>query len=310
MAKDFRRTMRIGIVQFMAYPTTMSGNGPILESIDDLIQDDFYDVLELTHIEDQSVRKETAERIHMSGMDIAFGSQPLILGQQLNLHNRDGDTRRTAIDIIKDALNEAVEIGSVGFALMSGIDPGEEHREEETKLFVESLREICTRAHELNPDLNVVVETFDRVPFGKNCLFGPTHEAVAMINEVRRDFPQVGLMLDLSHLPLLDETPEYAISQAAPVLLHTHVGNCVMKDSANPYYGDNHPPFDYPGSENSQVDLVRYLKSLDNVGYLSADNPPILTIEVKPLSDSLRPATLGNVKRTLKRAIAELNEME
>ncbi len=310
MVKDLRGSMRVGIVHFMAYPSTMSGEGPILESIDELVCDDFFDVLEVAHIEDKSVRQEAAFRIHVAGMDIAFACQPIILGGKLNLNSREADERRKAVNRILECLEEAVEIGSAGFAVMSGPDPGEVHREEETKLLIDSLRKICSRAHELNPEMNVVVENFDRVPFGKNCLLGPTRESVKVVEQIQRDYARFGLMLDLSHLPLLDETPEHAVSLAAPVLLHAHVGNCVMKNDANPYYGDNHPPFNYEDGENSEVDLVRYLKSLDDSGFLNSDDPPIVSIEVKPLNDRMRAAAFGNVKRVMNRAISKLNAME
>ena len=97
MDSNLRNMMRVGIVQFMAYPACMGGNGPILESIDDLAADAFYDVVEVTHIEDASLRKEAAHRIHTGGMELAFGSQPQILGRQLNLHSRDTDLRKKSL---------------------------------------------------------------------------------------------------------------------------------------------------------------------------------------------------------------------
>lgn len=307
MPKTIRNAMRTGIVQFMAYPTTMSGNGPVLESIDELVADDFFDAIEVTHIEGASIRKEVAKRVRVAGMDLAFGTQPMVLSRKLNLHSREAGERQKSLDTIVSALEEAVEMGAVGFATMSGPDPGESHRGEETKLFADSLRSICQRAAELKPDMNVVVESFDRVPFGKNCLVGPTKEAVELIQTVRRDYPRFGLMLDLSHLPLLGETSEESIPLAAPVLLHSHVGNCVMRDSENPYYGDNHPPFDYEGSENGVNELIGYLIQLHKVGYLSWEKPPIVTTEAKPLSDGMRPAMMGNLKRTMNRAIARID---
>jgi len=310
MAKDLRRAMRLGIVHCMAYPATMTGSGPILESVDELVADEFFDVIEVTRIEDASVRKEAEFRIHLAGMEIAYNAQPQVLLHKLNLHSRKTEERRQAIQEVLHCLEEAVEMKAVGFAVMSGPDPGEAFRREESLWFIESLREICSRARQLNPEMNVVVETFDRVPFGKNCLIGPTREAVEVAEMLRRDFPRFGLLLDLSHLPLLGETPEHAVSEAAPVLLHSHVGNCVMKNTTDPYYGDNHPPFGYEAGENSEVDLVRYLQSLDSVGFLNPEDPPIVTIEVKPLNDRLRQATLGNVKRNMNRAIAKLNQLE
>jgi sugar phosphate isomerase/epimerase len=308
MKNELRNCMRIGIVQFMAYPSTLVGSGPILESIDELARDDFFDVVELTHIEDSSIRKEAAHRIRVAGMDLAFGSQPLVLSKKLNLHSRDEALRRRSLETILAALEEAVEMGAVGFATMSGPDPGEPHRKEETSIFIDSLDRICERAKHLHPDLRVVVESFDRAPFGKNCLTGPTSEAVELAQTVQERHSNFGLMLDLSHLPLLGETSEEAVPIAAPVLAHAHIGNCVMRDSANPYYGDNHPPFGYEGGENGLDELTRYLRCLRDVGFLNEENPPIVTAEVKPLNNSLIPATLGNIKRFINRAIEKLRE--
>lgn len=308
MKNELRNCMRIGIVQFMAYPSTMAGSGPILESIDELVRDDFFDVVELTHIEDPSIRKEAAERIHTAGMQIAYGSQPLVLMKKLNPHSRDESLRKKSLDILLTGLEEAVEMGAVGFATMSGPDPGEKYRNDESKIFMESLGQICERARQLNLELRVAIESFDRVPFGKNCLTGPTNEAVELIKSVREQYPKFGFMLDLSHLPLLGETPEEAVPIAAPVLVHAHIGNCVMRDSGNPYYGDNHPPFGYGSGENGLDELIRYLRCLRDVGFLNAQNPPIVTAEVKPLNNSRIPATLGNIKRTMNRAIEKLEE--
>ena len=306
MIKDLRRAMRLSIVHFMAYPAAMSGKGPILESIDDLTADGFFDLLEVTHIEDDALRREAVHRIHTAGMQLAYACQPLILGGKLNLHSRDAAERRRALDRLLAALDEAVEMRAVGFAVMSGPDPGQSHRAEEQKLFVDSLQELCTRARELNPDLAVVAETFDRVPFGKNCLVGPTSEAVDLARKVRADFPRFGLMLDLSHLPLLNETAGEAIPLAAPVLAHAHVGNCVKKNPNNPYYGDNHPPFDYPDGENGLPELVDFLQCLLRAGYLDETHPPIVGVEIKPLNDAMRPAIFGNIKHYLSRALREV----
>ncbi len=307
MTASLRLQMRVGLVHFMAYPFAMSGEGAIVESIQSLAADEFYDVLEVTHIEDPSVRKQAVEIIHTAGMDLAYGSQPQILGKKLNLHSRDGELRKKSLDTILGVLNEAVEMGAVGFGTMSGPDPGEAHREEETKLFADALHTICERAKELNPNLKVVVETFDRAAYAKNCLIGPTDEAVAMAKPLHDEFPNFGLMLDLSHLPLLEETSKDALTKAAPVLLHAHIGNCVKSNPDNSYYGDNHPPFDFPDGENGLDELVEYLQVLKDINYLNKQNPPVVTIEVKPESESMLPSCLGNVKRTLNKAIAKLD---
>ncbi|MGI6456553.1 MAG: sugar phosphate isomerase/epimerase family protein [bacterium] len=309
MSNDLRNSMRVGIVHFMLYPATSSGNGPILETIREIAQDEFFDVIELTHIEDSALRKKATEIVSEAGLQLAYATQPLVLGQKLNLHSRDSEERQKALRVMFSGLEEAVEMEAVGFATMSGTIPAQDAIEEETKLFIDSLNQICKRGQELNPAMNIVVETFDNVPFGKNCLVGPTAEAVKLAREVQKDYPNFGLMLDLSHLPLLEESSTTAIQTAAPVLRHAHIGNCVMTNPENPYYGDNHPPFGYPDSENDLEELIEYLLALRDVGFLNDQNPPIVTIEAKPLNDEMRPAVIGNIKRTLNRAIRRINAM-
>lgn len=309
MNKDIRQAMRLGIVQFMAYPFSSSGNGPILESVDELAADGYFDVLEMTHINDPAIRKEVRTHAHTAGMQIAYGSQPQVLGQKLNLNSRNPEERKKTLQIILEKVDIAVEMGAVAFAAMSGPDPGETFRAEEFKLFADSLFQICEKSKNLNPEMDVVIESFDRCAFGKNCLVGPTVEAAAFVKEIQKTYPKFGLMIDLSHLPMLGEGPEEGVTAALPVLRHAHFGNTVIKDPKNPYYGDNHPPFAYQDSENELNELVRYFSALDKAGFLNVDNPPIVSSEIKPLNEGLIKACIGNVKRNVNRAIAIVNRM-
>jgi hypothetical protein len=78
-----RNQMRIGIVHFMAYPSTMSGTGPILESIDELIRDEFFDVLEITHIDEIDPPRSGPPKPYR-GYGLAYGAQPITWDCQLN----------------------------------------------------------------------------------------------------------------------------------------------------------------------------------------------------------------------------------
>ena len=88
--------------------------------------------------------------------------------------------------------------------------------------------------------------------------------------------------MDLSHLPLLRETVEQAILPVKDYIVHAHIGNAVVKDPALPAYGDAHPRFGFPNSENDVEQLVSFLRVLKEIGFLTAKNPPIVSFEVKP----------------------------
>jgi len=49
---------------------------------------------------------------------------------------------------------------------------------------------------------------------------------------------------------MLRVTTEEAILPIKDYIVHAHMGNCVIKDPKLPAYGDLHPRFGFPDSEN------------------------------------------------------------
>jgi sugar phosphate isomerase/epimerase len=149
-----------------------------------------------------------------------------------------------------------------------------------------------------------VLETFDR-EVDKKALIGPAKEAAAVAAELRQDFADFGLLYDMGHMVLLDEKPFPALGILKEYLCHVHVGNCV-KVPGRPSYGDSHPRFGFPGSENDVPELVEFLQALFKVGYL-IENPamgkrPAVGFEIKPQADETSTAILANLKRAWREA--------
>ena len=130
----------------------------------------------------------------------------------------------------------------------------------------------------------------------------PTNEARKLAAEVRKEFDNFGLMVDLSHLPLLNETPTEAIMPIKGYLVHAHMGNCIMRDKEHPGYGDQHPRFGIDGGENDTEELVVFLRTLLKIGFLNDKNPSIVSFEVKPLAGETSEVVIANAKRVLKEA--------
>ncbi|MBE7559470.1 TIM barrel protein [bacterium] len=298
---------KLGVVQFMAYPATMKGEGPILDSFRALCADPTWEVLEVTWVKDAHTRLEAIRMAADARKTIAYGAQPRLLSQKLDLNSADPEARARAVAEIKAAIDEAVVWNAVGCAFLSGKDPGPEGRADARKRLVDSINEICAYAATVDPDLRIVLETFDRQPYGKNALIGPTSEAVEVCRAVRQHHPQFGIMLDLSHLPLLEETPDDAISTAGDCLVHAHFGNCVMKNPKNPYYGDEHPTFGCRDGENDVDQLVDYIQALRQSGYLDLESPRILTLEVKPMGAETPEGVLSHSKDVIRRAAEKLH---
>lgn len=289
---------RVGIVHFMAYPACMGGEGPIFDTVERIANDPYFEVIELTRIMDKETRKKVRALAEQARVDLCFGAQPILLGGGLDLNHSDDTERRKAIDAVKAGIDQANELGCKGVAVLSGKVSSD--KDAAMGRLVDSLKQLCAYAKTKN--LPVVLETFDQVPFGKNRLIGPNADAVAVSKEVRKVYPDFGIMLDLSHLPLQHEKSGDAIRISGEHLVHAHIGNCAMDDSNHPAYGDNHPRFGAPGTRNDVAELTEYLRALLDTGYLSKTNRRILSFEVKPMTGEDAEAIISGSKRTLDEA--------
>jgi len=302
--ESYQKYLKLGIVQFMAFPATMKGEGPILESVHTIAADPAYQAIEITWIKDDATRAKATELLASSGLAVYYGAQPRLLSQKLSLCELDEVHRKSAVKEIKAAIDEAAQMKALGLAVLSGRDCAASQRAAATAKLVESLQELADYAGERQ--LKLTLETFDRADYAKNCLVGPTPEASKLADAVARD--NFGLMLDLSHMPLLDETAEQMLSAGKKHLRHVHIGNCVKRHAKHAAYGDEHPRFGIPEGENGVAELKTFLAELFRIGYLSASKttPPVVSFEVKPMAGEDPVVVMAHGKRIFNQAWAEL----
>ena len=301
MKDSWQPLVDLSIVHFMIFPETLTGSGPIVETVAKIVNDDFFSMIEVGHINDQEARKQVAELIATSHIRAAFGAQPTILTRKLDLNSFDEAKRKEALNTLRPQIDEAKEIGASRFTVLSGPDPGVDKRTKARELLVDSLLDLCSYGKERG--VNVTLETFDRT-IEKKSLIGPSDEAFMVSSSVKKQFPSFGLMYDMGHAPLLDEDPATSLKLLKNELVHIHVGNCVKKPGL-PAYGDQHPRFGFNGSENDVPQLVRFLRALFDVGYLSPephDTSPVVGFELKPVSNEKSEAVMANGKRTWRKA--------
>jgi sugar phosphate isomerase/epimerase len=291
----------MSIVHFMIYPETMSGAGPVLETVSRIANDDFFSMIEITHINDVQIRKQVADIIKIAHMRVAFGAQPPILSQKLNLNSLDPTKRKEAISAVKALVDEAGEIGAKRLTVLSGPDPGDKERASAKTLLIESLLELC--AYSKEKSMSITLETFDR-SVEKKSLIGPSQEALEISKAVRSKFSDFGLMYDMGHAPLLDEKFSTALTLLKDHLVHIHVGNCVRLQG-HPAYGDQHPRFGLPGGDNDITELVQFLRALRDIGYIrstSQEVSPVIGFELKPRPGESPETVIANGKRTWRKA--------
>ena len=305
MSEPHHGHVDMGIVHFMVYPETMSGDGPILETVREIATDPFFGAIEVGPINDDETRRKTGELLEQANMRVGFGAQPMLLGGDHNLNDPSDEARAAAIDVVKEGIDQAVELGAERVGILSGPAPNDTaDRPEQLELLEDSIAEICTYAA-ANGGVGVTLETFD--PQTDKCaLIGGSHEEAAeLARSLRDDGHDFGIMIDLSHLPMQALEPPFTTPRAdlaalGETLVHVHIGNCVIHDTGHPAYGDLHPRFGI--GEIGERELQEFLETLFASGYLGGDDRPIVSFEVAPVLEEDPDIVIANAKRTFNRA--------
>ncbi len=303
MNESLHKYMRVGLVHFMAFPATIKGDGPVYDTIKKVAVDDYFTAIEITTIKDPEVRQKVKGMLETSHMSVAYGGQPRLLTTGLNINHLDEGERLKALSNLKEGIDEAYEIGATGFGFLSG-KYEEATKEESYQALVRSTKEMCAYAKSKG-GLKIAIEIFD-YDVDKRSLIGPASLALRYAKEIREEFDNFGLMVDLSHIPLIHETIRESILPVKDYITHAHIGNCVVKSPDLPAYGDVHPRFGFPGGENDVEQVTEFLQVLLEIGYLNDRNPPFLSFEIKPFGDEDADVVLANAKRTLNAAWARV----
>ncbi len=315
MTQDWRSRMHLGVVHFMLYPV-IKDEGPIAETFEQLALDEFIDVIEVRRSEQPGMHAKLKAIADATGVKIGVGAQPGLLLNKLSLNDPDENGRKAAIEEVKKSIDAAYEMGARICAALSGPMPeGEDEVKRQMDLLVDSCVQLCRYSLSKAQDYVVwlSIEQFDH-NIDKRCLIGPSSLAAELGERVRAEVDNFGLTIDLSHIPLLEEEAADLVSTVRPYLIHVHVGNCLRTDESHPAYGDKHPRFGYPGSENDWPQLRDFLEVLTYAGYFEAEVPtekPVVTFEVHPIDETETPEQVwASTKRTWLRAWAEMGVEE
>lgn len=297
--KHWKEICTLSLVHFMAFPELQTGEGAFIQSIRRISELDFFEALEMGSINSSSLRADVRKAASDYGFKLAFGAQPIILSQGMNLNDTDHGVRLAAVQCLKIAIDQAAELGAESFVILSGKDPGEENRKMAYHHLTDSIERLADYSE--RQGISTVLEIFDRC-VDKKVLVGPAEEAYKLADYVRMEYPEFGLLYDMGHMPLLEEMPQTALPILAPHLREVHLGNCVM-NPASPIYGDKHPRFGYPGGVNGTAELVLFLRELFKIGFLDADakgeeDLPWLGFEIRPQNGETSDQILENIKTT------------
>jgi sugar phosphate isomerase/epimerase len=299
-----------GLVHPLAFLDCREGGGPMLETLATIVADETFGAIEIAPIPDPAVRAHAAALLRQAALQVVYLPILPIIFADLGIGSLDDAARAAALERLRALIDEAIEFDAPLAMVTGPRDPGPALREAVTTRLAEDLAALCDYADQRAQGrrLHLTLEHFDR-DVEKKRLVGPTVEAVALVERVGRE--NFGLTLDLSHLPLLGESPAEAVRMAAPHLIHAHIGNCVVDDPSSPLFGDFHPRFGHPAGRNDVPEVVAFLRALADVDFYDRvrarlGSTAILSMELKPTpEDRESPATvIANGKRTFTRAWA------
>ncbi|MGI6005308.1 MAG: sugar phosphate isomerase/epimerase family protein [Christensenellales bacterium] len=300
MKDPIQKYFHVGTIQWMSHPPT---DYDVVDSVKAIACDEYFGALEIGPIADDETRGKVKRILEQSHLRIGYGAQPRLLSTGLNPNDLDEEGRKKAEVTLLEAVDEAQYLGAGGVAFLSG-KWQKETREEAYAQLLKTTTNVCAYAAEKG--LMVELEVFD-FDMDKASLIGPAPLAARFAADMRCVCNNFGLLVDLSHFPTTYETSQFVVRTLRPYITHLHIGNAVVQQGKEAY-GDMHPRFGFPSGANDTPELLDFFRVLKQEGFFNAENPYILSLEVKPWGDEDGDIILANTKRVINRAWALLED--
>jgi sugar phosphate isomerase/epimerase len=279
-----REKFNLGVVHYVSFPQIITGYGPIVSTLEEILKVDQVQVIEITWINDTEQRSAVREVLHSWDGVVIYSGAPVLAMSQMSLCSLNEELRMDSVNTAKRIIDDACYFGARSVLLISGSDPGWEKRHEARAFLGESLVDLVHYAKRMNDQLTVTLEPADR-DIHRRQLIGPISEAVRIVRAVRKHAPNFGLTIDMSHLAQLGEDKTRALSRARGYFHHVHIANAIVRNRDNPRFGDEHPRFGIEEGEHDLESIVEFLRGLNRISFFQEKanhEKPIISIEVKP----------------------------
>lgn len=277
--KHIERYAKLGLVHHLLYPKCTADRAYHVDTLSAFVEREDIEALDCCIPYGEEYRNSgIIEKVRDCGKDVGYALH-LFPARKISLSSLDIQEQELAKLVIRDQIDMAAAVGATGFVFVSGADLPDS-RPQARQAFKKFCRWFCGELKKHNID--ALLEPFDRT-IDKKFLYGPIDDCVALMKELHEEgITNIGIELDMAHLPLMYEEFESAIERCSPYLKRVHLGNCVLKDTTHPLYGDMHPPMGLESGEIDTPELIRILKKLFEVGYLDESNRKPLIMEMQP----------------------------
>ena len=301
-----------GISPSMLNPASFESELEHLAAVKQCCDFSEYENFETFLPDDEVIRKTEIQMMKDAGKTLNYNT-PLIfqLDGEYNCGSDNPEFRKKALDLAKRHLNYAAEAGSSLFVVTGCPDKGAELRPTLFKRYDEYFCKVAEYAKQFG--ITVLIEPIEREGF-KKLLLGPTSECAETVERARAmGHWNVGLMLDVMHLPLMGEDFGRALAESMKAGLHlVHMGDCVT-EAGHKFFGHTHPPLGIQGGRFDQEDYTdQFLKFLES-GYISStpvkDKRPNISLEVRPYPGVSGPTSARVFYEKISSAFSEALEL-
>jgi len=277
MKDNIREYAKLGLVHHLLYPKCTTDPDYHVDTLEEFIKRKDIEALDCCIPYGDERRKLLLTKVRNCGKDVAYALH-LFPNRKISLSSLDPQEQAISRLVIQDQIDMAAAVGATGFVFPSGADiPDDRHKAKE------SFKNFCIWfcAALKHHEITALLEPFDR-EIDKKFLYGPINECVELMDALSKEVDNIGLELDIAHLPLMFEDFSHAIKTSAKYIKRVHMGNCIMKNKNNPLYGDMHPPIGIKEGEIDIPELGLILQNLLEVGYLGKKKRNPLIFEMTP----------------------------
>jgi len=283
MTPAYTDYFKLGINHHLLFPAVTEDWDLHEQTLKKLAQMEIIEVLDIFLPLEAERQQRELDIIWACRKEVVYNTPLLGLAPEMNPHSSDPQVYQRTVQCALAHMEAAHRARASKMNIASGPDPGPSERPAAKARFVQFLCELGRGAAE--HEMQVLIEPFDR-SIGKNFLIGPTAEAAEIVERVHGEgVENVALMLDMGHVPLLDEDIHQAFRISAPYLHHTHIGSCVKRHPDNEFYGDKHPPWGLAEGECDVPEVVDFFDAAFEVGYLGSGQRATVSLEMQPYPD-------------------------
>jgi sugar phosphate isomerase/epimerase len=279
MNESLENYARLGVVYHMLYSRCMSDPDYHVATLEQFLGRSDIETFDFCLPYGEARQQRLIPQVRASGKSHLVYATHLIPLRKISFASDSYFEQEQVRMIVGDMVRQAGACGCSGFIFASGGPSFAYGQQANHDAFYDFCCWLCEALAKYNID--ALLEPFD-FDFDKCYLYGPLDRNIELVERVAKNFPNIGIELDIAHLPLMRENFTRAIRHSAPWLKRVHLGNCVMKNTTDPFYGDRHPPMGYAGGEIDVPELTVVLQELLNVGFLSKASRGDVVLELNP----------------------------